>query len=184
MPFIPVTQAHLSNFGGEGTHTVTGIFADPNSEKLGSLKAFGVIQEPRKPDMVSFSQPALFIPALSRLDSAFFLDRYVWGAFTSRASFRGVKRLYMQRARSKLRCTGLLAELEGYELPITLGQWDPGNTKAIVPMHDTQINGQIHDITFVYSEGRRNERYVKDILVNHPETSEDHFKWDDLSTVR
>lgn len=184
MPFIPVTQAHLSNFGGEETHVVTGVFADPNSVSSGSLKAFGAIQEPTELDGEPLHQPALRIPALSRLDSAFFLDRYVWGAFASRASFAGVKRLYMQRSKSKLRCMGLLAEFEGYKPPVTLGQWDSGNTQSIVPMYDAQINAPLHNITFVFSEGRRNERYVKNILLNQPDTSEDHFGWDDLSTVR
>lgn len=123
---------------------------------------------------------ALCLPVLSRLDSAFFLDKYPWMACISKATFINVDTLKVQRSGD--RCKGLLAMCHG-QAPVTLGQWDPSTSLETSTIYSKK-EGPLNSITFVFSEGASNGRCVNDIVLGEYKGTKPHFTWQNLSAVR
>lgn len=182
MPFMPITQARISSFGYENTHVTSGIFHDPFPAVSKALKTIGVVLEPSKqPPNTQDEAPKVTLPMQVRLDSSFFLDSNPWTAFTNYASFAEVKLLRMQKI--DRRCTGLLGEFWDDQLPRILGQWDPSKTDAISMLHNSEIDGPLNTLTFVYSDVSQRAGYVTEIVPNRPGPERHHYQWENLNEV-
>lgn len=188
----PALHLHVSGYGHESTHDATGIFFDPLTATPSAINTVGAVLEPSPPRIgplvTPYQQPGMFLlgvflSTLGRLDAVIDHRDGLWNALCNRASLAGARMVKVQKV--GVRCVGLLAEFQGWKVPVTIGQWDASDFRTIYTIHDTERDGMLESITFSFSPTDIRERYVTDIIANSDadRAQRPYFRCDDLSKV-
>ncbi|CAH0047224.1 unnamed protein product [Clonostachys solani] len=178
MPFKSVTTGFISTCGLETTHSVSGLFCDVMKAES-KLQLLGMTWQPIPLDSLD-DAPVPAIPALRRYEpEKFLLGRHPQDPFLSKAAFYGASTLQIQNCGR--RCIGILAEMQDGSR-IILGQWDPSREESISTLYEKQ-SGPLDAITFVFSDGDDENRYVENITLQNSDGAKPHFTWCDLRTT-
>ncbi|VUC25632.1 unnamed protein product, partial [Clonostachys rosea] len=173
---IHLTTGYISTCDLEKTHYVSGVFSDAMKSDSGILQALGMMWQPIPVDSLG-DAPVPAIPALKRLEPRkFLLGRYPRDPYLTKVSFHGANTLHIQNF--GCRCVGILAEMPDSSR-IILGQWDSSRKESISALYEKR-HGPLDIITFVFSGGDDEHRYVENITLQDSEEAKPQLTWSNL----